>query len=115
MSRAAWARVHTGIGPSFAAMPPNSSRVIRAVDAPNSAARIAAITPAGPAPMTMTSLKGTSLRRDKMTILQVRCSWLGTGLPMKDEDPWLNGKAYLEFLVSPLQQSRLAVLIPHRT
>src|ERR1051326_7513371 len=36
-------------------MPPNSSRVMSAVRAPTSAARSAANTPAGPAPITMTS------------------------------------------------------------
>src|SRR5215471_6878502 len=47
-SRAAWASVRTGTGPSLAAMPPNSSRVMSAVLAPRSAARSAATTPAGP-------------------------------------------------------------------
>src|SRR5213592_1576637 len=37
-------------------MPPNLSRVISAVRAPRSAARAAASTPAGPAPITMTSI-----------------------------------------------------------
>jgi len=70
MSRAVWARVRTGIGPSFAAMPPNSSRVIRAVEAPNWAARNAAITPAGPAPMTITSVNGSSPHWGEVTISQ---------------------------------------------
>src|SRR5262245_5266794 len=62
ISRAAWASVRTGTGPSLAAIPPNSSRVISAVLAPRSAARSAASTPAGPAPITMTSnIYGASL------------------------------------------------------
>src|ERR1044072_8181508 len=61
ISRAAWANVRTGTGPSFAAMPPKSSRVTRAVFAPRSPARRAATTPAGPAPMTMTSNMWLSL------------------------------------------------------
>src|SRR5262245_5359199 len=61
MRRAAWARVRTGTGPSWAAMPPKSPRVTRVVRAPSSAARRAAITPAGPAPMTVTFT--TSSRR----------------------------------------------------
>src|SRR4029077_1109745 len=56
MSRAAWARVRTGTGPSFAAMPPNSARVTSVVRAPRSAARKAASTPAGPAPITTVSI-----------------------------------------------------------
>jgi hypothetical protein len=47
--------VRTGTGPSFAAIPPNWSRVISAVLAPSLAARSAATTPAGPAPTTTTS------------------------------------------------------------
>src|SRR5688572_31568271 len=54
--RAACASVRTGTGPSFAAMPPNSPRVTSVVRAPSSAARVAAMTPAGPAPITTTSL-----------------------------------------------------------
>ena len=50
--------VRTGIGPSLAAMPPNSSRVTSVVLAPKSAARSAAATPAGPAPTTSTSRRG---------------------------------------------------------
>jgi len=37
-------------------MPPNSARVTRTVRAPKSAARRAASTPAGPAPITRTSI-----------------------------------------------------------
>src|SRR6267378_4313643 len=48
--------VRTGTGPSLAAIPPNSSRVINAVLAPWSPARSAATTPAGPAPITTTSI-----------------------------------------------------------
>src|SRR3954452_16705206 len=60
ISRAAWASVRTGTGPSLAAIPPNSSRVTSAVRAPRSAARSADSTPAGPAPMTTTSnISGT--------------------------------------------------------
>src|SRR2546425_1059918 len=55
IKRAARASVRTGTGPSLAAMPPNSSRVMSAVLAPRSPARSAANTPAGPAPITMTS------------------------------------------------------------
>ena len=47
--------VRTGTGPSLAAIPPNSSRVTSAVRAPSRAARSAATTPAGPAPITTTS------------------------------------------------------------
>src|SRR5436190_10081549 len=52
--RAAWASVRTGTGPSCAAIPPKCRRVASVVRAPSSAARIAAIVPAGPAPMTST-------------------------------------------------------------
>jgi hypothetical protein len=55
ISRAACASVRTGTGPSLAAIPPNPSRVTSAVRAPSRAARSAAITPAGPAPITSTS------------------------------------------------------------
>src|SRR4051812_29077355 len=63
MSRAAWARVRTGTGPSLAAMPPNASRASSTDRAPSSAARRAAKTPAGPAPITMMSVIDASCRR----------------------------------------------------
>src|SRR5690242_17396396 len=50
-SRAAWASVRTGTGPSFAAIPPNALRVRSVTRAPRSAARKAAAAPAGPPPM----------------------------------------------------------------
>src|SRR5262245_9123123 len=54
IKRAACASERTGTGPSVAAMPPKAPRVTSVTLAPNSAARSAAITPAGPAPMTTT-------------------------------------------------------------
>ena len=70
ISRAACASVRTGTGPSLAAIPPNSSRVTSAVRAPSRAARSAATTPAGPAPITTTS---RLVARDEVmeTILRV--------------------------------------------
>src|ERR1700757_4449695 len=56
-NRAACASVRTGMGPSFAAIPPTSPRVTRTVFAPNSAARSAATRPAGPAPTITTSIR----------------------------------------------------------
>src|SRR5262245_22718300 len=60
-------------------MPPNSARVTNAVRAPRSAARSAASTPAGPPPITTTSIKGcrshTARRRTRfgsMSRAQVR-------------------------------------------
>ena len=47
--------MRTGTGPSAAAVPPSPALVISAVRAPSRAARNAAITPAGPPPMTTTS------------------------------------------------------------
>ena len=47
--------MRTGTGPSAAAIPPSPALVISAVRAPSRAARNAAITPAGPPPMTTTS------------------------------------------------------------
>ena len=58
-SRAACASVRTGTGPSAAAIPPTASRLTSAVRAPSLAARTAATTPAGPAPMTPTSTRSS--------------------------------------------------------
>src|SRR5215831_79 len=65
MRRAACASVRTGIGPSFAAMPPNSPRVTSVVSAPSSAARRAAMTPAGPAPITTSFKRASWARRNR--------------------------------------------------
>src|SRR5262249_23929997 len=81
ISRAAWARVRTGTGPSLAAMPPNSARVTSTVCAPKSAARMAASTPAGPAPITMTSItSGFPTINDTPSADAVQCRKVSKGL-----------------------------------
>src|SRR5262245_46372137 len=91
MRRAAWASVRTGTGPSLAAMPPSSSRERRAVLAPRSAARNAAMRPAGPEPMTMTSinratiacLRGVLPRAWSPSSLGARASRTDGGVPLR--------------------------------
>src|SRR5688572_8130195 len=60
MSRAALARTRVGAQPSSVHVPPGRSRSTSATRDPSSAARNAAVTPAGPPPMTARS-KGESL------------------------------------------------------
>src|SRR3954453_13706530 len=61
ISRLPCASVRTGTGPSWRAIPPISALATSCVRAPRSAARSAATTPAGPAPMTTTSVIGSPL------------------------------------------------------
>src|SRR5688572_25392735 len=67
--RAAWASVRTGTGPSFAAMPPNAPLVTSVVRAPSSAARSAAMTPAGPAPTTTTFRASEGMVNDEPEVV----------------------------------------------
>jgi len=68
ISRAACASVRTGTGPLLAAIPPSASLVMSAVRAPSRAARSAATSPAGPAPMTRDIEAVMALRRHHSSV-----------------------------------------------